>query len=267
MTRSTTHAVRRATTFRRRTAALLAPPTRALLGLMLPATCARCGEPGEPPVGRLTPACDCLSRVAPHRGPWCAVCAAPLGPHSDGSGGCIHCGKDRFAFEAAVSLGAHADDLRDAVHAAKGGGGRVATCQLAEDLVDRRGVELRAFDAVLVVPVPHHWTRRVLADHHAADEVARTLARALSVRFGGNILRARVRAPRQATLTPTERRANLRQTFALTRVGRVAVAGRRVLLADDVLTTGTTAHRCAALLKGNGAAAVSVAVLARGLGR
>ena len=240
---------------------------RAFFGLTLPATCTRCGKPGEPPVARLTPACACLDDVAPHRGPWCAKCGAPLGPHLDGTDGCVHCGQDRFAFGATFSLGTHAGELRDAIHVAKSDGGRVATCQLTEDLVDRRGGDLRAFGADRVVPVPHHWFRRLSAGHQAADEVGRTLARALSVRFGRNTLRARGRVRRQATLSPSERRANLRDTFDVSRRGRAELAGRRVLLADDVLTTGTTADRCAARLREAGAAAVAVAVLARGLGR
>jgi predicted amidophosphoribosyltransferase len=66
-------------------------------------------------------------------------------------------------------------------------------------------------------------------------------------------------------LKPSERRSNLRRAFAAT--DKHALAGATVLLADDVMTTGTTAHEVARQLKLAGAARVVVAVVARGLGR
>jgi predicted amidophosphoribosyltransferase len=72
------------------------------------------------------------------------------------------------------------------------------------------------------------------------------------------------RTPAQATLTPSKRRDNLKGAFALVRGLRLQA--HRVLLVDDVLTTGTTAHRAAQVLQKGGAASVRVAVVARGLG-
>ena len=87
----------------------------------------------------------------------------------------------------------------------------------------------------------------------------------MQVPVSSHILR-KVRWTRpQARLKPSERRSNLRRAFAT--AGKDSFAGATVLLADDVMTTGTTAHEAARQLRLAGAARVVVAVVARGLGR
>ncbi|MEX1096485.1 MAG: phosphoribosyltransferase family protein, partial [Planctomycetales bacterium] len=122
----------------------------------------------------------------------------------------------------------------------------------------------RAADAACVVPVPHHWTDRLRGRPNAAETVALVLARRLRVEFAGSILCKTRRTPAQASLTPAQRRTNLRRAFRAR--GRIP-AGITVLLVDDILTTGTTAHEAARHLRSAGAERVLVAVLARGLGR
>jgi predicted amidophosphoribosyltransferase len=92
---------------------------------------------------------------------------------------------------------------------------------------------------------------------------AARFSRVLKAPWSPHIL-AKVRRTRpQTELNASERRNNLRGAFRL--IGRPQLEGTRVLLVDDVLTTGTTAHRAAAVLKKAGAT-VFVAVIARGLG-
>ncbi len=176
---------------------------------------------------------------------------------------CPHCRKEKaFPFEGVVSLGLHEDRLRDAVLRAKTDGGRPAVRALGEDLFDRHGDRLTGFD--LVSAVPHHWTTRLGVAHDPAAELCVTLARALQRPACPRLVRKRRRTDKQAHLAPADRRANLRQAFAVPRPA--LVIGKRVLLCDDVLTTGTTARRVTAALRAAGAAAVGVAVLARGVG-
>ena len=176
---------------------------------------------------------------------------------------CHHCrGESRFPFVGAVSLGLHDDRLRDATLRAKLDGGRPAVRALGEDLLDRWRDRLGECD--LVVAVPHHWTARLHSTHDAAAELAATLGRGLGVPARPRLVRKTRRTAKQALLTPTERRANLRDAFVVSRPA--AVNGRRVLLCDDVLTTGTTARRVTTALRSAGAREVFVAVLARGVG-
>lgn len=194
---------------------------------------------------------------------YCRRCSAPIGPFLDPSVPCGFCRRDRLSFEGAFTADEYKDAIRSAVLAAKRPGGRRAAVWLADRLWERRGGEMAALGIGLVVPVPQHWTRRLVASHNTAELIGRRLAGRLAVRFSRHVLLKVRRTPTQARLTPTERRANLRKAFAASQ----RLDGVRVLLADDVLTTGTTADRASRALLEVGAAAVWVAAAARGLGR
>lgn len=153
--------------------------------------------------------------------------------------------------------------MRAAVLAAKRAGGEPAARWLADQIWERRGQDLAALGIDLVVPVPQHWTRRLLSPHNTAELIARRLASRLKVRFSRHILAKTRRTPGQTTLSPSARRQNLRGVFLSAR----HLDGRRVLLVDDVLTTGTTAHQATGALLDAGAEAVWVAAAARGIGR
>ena len=239
---------------------------RAVLDLCVPPGCPLCGADGVPPPGRLTPRCHCVRSFADPAAGWCAACGASLGPHVPDAADCHHCRReDRFPFAGCVSLGLHEGDLRDAVLIAKSPHGRPAARALGEALLEERADVLRAWGGDLVVPVPHHWRDAASRTFAPPAELAAALAAGLGVPCRPRALRKTARTAKQASLTPTDRRANLRAAFAVRRPA--AVAGERVLLCDDVLTTGTTARRCARALLDAGAAAVLVAVFARGVGR
>jgi len=111
-----------------------------------------------------------------------------------------------------------------------------------------------------VVPVPLHWLRRWRRGFNQAD----VLARAIGRRYGLPVQRhclARVRATPPQRGDAAARRRNVRDAFGVRRPQRIA--GTRVLLVDDVFTTGATANACAAALRDAGAAAVGVFTLAR----
>jgi ComF family protein len=115
------------------------------------------------------------------------------------------------------------------------------------------------FDAVTAVPL--HWRRQ----WHRGFNQSELLARLMAARYGIPAIRAlrRVRATEtQAGLSNTSRRQNVAAAFACGRGAR-ALQGKRILLIDDVMTTGSTAAACARVLKGAGAAKVALLAVAR----
>ena len=110
----------------------------------------------------------------------------------------------------------------------------------------------------VVTPVPLQWTRLLARGYNQAEAVARPLARALALPCRP-LLRRRPR-PRQALLSRAERRRNLRGAFT---PRRPLAAGTRVLLVDDVMTTGATLESAARALRRAGAASIHAAVVAR----
>jgi len=115
----------------------------------------------------------------------------------------------------------------------------------------------------MLIPVPLHWTRLFGRRFNQAALLAKAIQRAGGPPLAADWLVRRRRTPSQGTLGPLARARNVRGAFALRR-GR-DVRGKRVVLIDDVLTTGATAEECARVLRRAGAEYVGVLVLARAL--
>jgi ComF family protein len=182
------------------------------------------------------------------------------------SGGCLRCQDERFHFDGVVRLGPYADNLRRAVLRIKRQGERALAITLGDLLAESRGERLAALRPDAVVPVPMHWSRRVWRGANSPETIAERLSRRLGVPAAPHLLaRCRRTAP-QANLPPTRRVTNVRGAFRAR--GHRDLPGARLLLVDDIMTTGATVNEAAKMLRRAGASAVAIAVLARsdGLG-
>ncbi len=207
----------------------------------------------------------CETNCSGLAGRQCPRCAASVGPHVDVSEGCVHCRKERFAFEAACALGPYREGLKSACLRAKMRSGYSMTVGLAQQLWRLRQTEMTAWQPDFVVPVPHHWWEQLQRPHLSPLHLAETLAWHAGLPVRLDLLRKIRRTEKQALLPVTKRRANLKGAFAVG--GRADLGGAKVLLVDDILTTGSTAHECAKTLKKAGASAVYVTVIARASSR
>ncbi|MFN7942696.1 MAG: ComF family protein [Thermoanaerobaculia bacterium] len=229
-----------------------------ILDLLLPAYCLACRS-------RLPPAGSTLGLCARCRGRLLAVdpaascprCARPLPLGAREPEPCGACRDDPPAFDRLIGLWRYRSPAVDLVHALK--------FRRCEFLAEAAGLHLagavrgRGISVDLVVPVPLHWTRRLRRGYDQAEAIAIAVARDLGSPMASAL--RRVSATRaQARLPRDERRRNLARAFT-TRRG-VSVRGLRILLVDDVFTTGATSRAAARALERGGAAAVSVAVLA-----
>ncbi len=208
---------------------------------------------------------DCRQKLTLHVDhPSCLRCGAPLGPYVDLRRGCQECRREKFAFQTVYRLGVYDGTVREAVISGKYLGGEPLLVSLAELIWEHAGEQMRQAGIDLVVPIPQHWRQRLITRHHAPDILAEAWGRRLRVPVGYPILAKSRWTRKQARLNRTERHRNQHQVFRVTRPAKVR--GRTVLLVDDVLTTGATAHSAARALKAAGAKAVVVAVIARVLG-
>jgi ComF family protein len=129
--------------------------------------------------------------------------------------------------------------------------------------VEHATEKLRQLKADVVIPVPLHWFRHWRRGYNQAETLAAAAAQGLRLPCLPRCLRRIRNTPKQTLQSaPSQRRANVRGAF-VARQSR-ALAGKRVLLIDDVLTTGATASEAARALRSAGAASVAVAVLAHG---
>jgi len=118
-------------------------------------------------------------------------------------------------------------------------------------------------EADAVVPVPLHRFRLLSRRFNQAAEIARPLARDADLDFLPDVLVRTTHTTTQGGKSARGRRLNVRKAFAVSEAGRRQIKGRRILLVDDVLTTGATAEACARALIEAGARAVDLAVVAR----
>jgi len=131
-------------------------------------------------------------------------------------------------------------------------------------LGEERSEKLAAVGADVVIPVPMHWTRRLQRGTNSADILAGCLRAKLGVPvWRRRVVRRRKTLP-QADLKPRERFRNVRGAFSVRRAR--AFQGRRILLVDDILTTGATCSEISGVLKKAGAELVSAVVVARAQG-
>lgn len=220
---------------------------------LLPARCLLCGMDAGMNSGREGFCAGCVAEL-PHIAHPCPLCALPL-PAADilACGACLSEPPPYARCVSAIVYAAPADRL---IAGLKYRRQLPVARVLAQCLLDQIGAE-PGIDAIL--PVPLHWRRRWLRGFNQAEVIADELSRALGVPHRSRWLRRRRPTPPQQALSAAERRRNLRGAFVVT----APVAGLRIALVDDVITTGSTVEEIARLLRKAGASSIEVWCLAR----
>jgi len=204
---------------------------------------------------------ECQRDLAPACMRGCQRCGAPLPDGIASPEKCHHCRGESFDFETVVALDAYQGHLRDVILRLKRPGSEPLGNAMGTLLGQRRGEQILGLRPTVVVPVPMHWLRRLVRKENGPDAIAAAVAAVLHVPCTSRVLRRTRNTKPQKGLNALERRRNPIGAFAV----RAAydIRGARVLLIDDVLTTGATCHHAAKALKHGGADAVFVAVLGR----
>lgn len=242
----------------RRLAGLLA---RAGTDAVYPALCIGCrtvvGDPAS-----LCPSCWASMRFISR--PYCERLGTPFAVDIGGPLLSPAAIADPPVFERARSVAIHDGIARELVHRLKYQDRTDLAVAMARLMAGSGGEVLAS--ARLVCPVPLHWTRAFTRRFNQSALLAREVARLGGVPFAPAILRRRKRTRQQVGLSRAQRRDNLQGAFAVPAEHRAALAGRRVLLVDDVLTTGATVNAAARVLLRAGAEAVDVLTFSRVVG-
>lgn len=237
---------------------LISHSSTALLDFVYPPDCELCGA--SLPSGQSAFCEKCLGELKPRMKDECPRCGAPVGLFVDLQDGCGQCRSESFAFDRVIRLGIYDGLMRKACLRAKSNHGRIMAMGLASALAREKTPDFAEWKFSFVAPIPEHWTRTILHSHYAAESISSELARHLGVSFHRHLLRKKRRTPKQATSPTAQRRSQQKGSFRATSSTKLKDA--TVLLVDDILTTGSTAHAAAAELKRAGAKHVVVAVLA-----
>jgi ComF family protein len=204
--------------------------------------------------------------MVPLAGSTCEICGEKLSDVSVSQNQiCPACQEQRPHFIKAVAYGAYDAGLRELIHLLKYEQVEPAAGVLGKMLA--RAIQKLGpiADSILVVPVPLYRSKRRERGFNQAELIARAALKGESVgcELRADVLERTRPTVSQIGLTRSQRIENIRGAFRVPHLNRVA--GRTVLLVDDVLTTGTTASECARILRKAGAEKVWVATVARTL--
>jgi len=234
------------------------------LDFALPWHCLLCQSPdhGGPSVTDRGTFCEpCRLLLAPAIENSCERCGASVGPHTTTNKGCVHCRKKPIRFDSVVCLSMYDDAARKAILSGKWSHSAVMIEALAQLLVDERQDELITVEPQIVIPVPQSAQSRLTRHFNSATLIADLLARRLNVPVDHHILKRSRNSRPQKRVAVQKRFENQKGAFAIHNAH--VLKGKRVLLVDDVLTTGATCSEAARVLKANKAKSCHVAVIAR----
>jgi competence protein ComFC len=230
-----------------------------VFSLIFPDECRLCAQPLKG-VSRIPVCPSCLAKpTALSAEYFCVQCRSPFLTRFplDEEGRCGLCRRGVRGFDAAYSFGFYEDALRELIHLFKYG--RVQTLAAPLGRLLARALPLdQTFD--VIVPMPLHWRKRWQRGFNQSELLAQEISRRTHLPVRTALRRVRY-TNAQAGLTNAKRRENVSGAFRARK--SESLRGRRVLLVDDVMTTGATAASCARALRLAGAKHVTLLTLAR----
>jgi ComF family protein len=228
------------------------------LQLFLPPLCPGCGRILEEGREGVCPAC--LEGIRWIRSPLCSICGAPFSSQEGGDHPCGSCLTRKNYFTIARALGSYQGTLREAIHRWKYGRkaplGRLFGVWMAEGF----NRFWPSDPPHLILPVPLHRHRLRERGFNQALDLASRVSRRTGIPFERRTLIKCFSTPPQAGLHAADRERAIRGVFRVAHGERIR--GKRILLVDDVFTTGATANECARVLLAAGADRVDVFTLA-----
>jgi ComF family protein len=233
----------------------------AIKDLLFPPHCLGCRQrldSSQPPLF-----CDdCGANLAFIRSPLCLCCGVPFVSGSDHL--CGDCLTENHAFDMARALLSYRPPASDLIRSLKFNGNLAGISTLKELITHEKLLDSYA-EPEIILPVPLHPSRLRERGFNQALVIAQGCLPNWKEKIEtGLLLRHRPTTP-QSGLSGKERRRNLKNVFSL--AGPEKVAGARILLVDDVYTTGSTVNECSRVLRGAGAKRIEVFTLARSLTR
>jgi ComF family protein len=237
---------------------------QAALDLLFPPRCQVCLAFDRSPI-----CADCTATIQPLLPPYCDICGRPFDPQAKGGPLCADCRQHRSRLDIMRAVTVYDGAMREAIHRLKYARKRILARPLGALMADYLGDggtpdgprRIVPGEVEVVCPVPLHPARARERGFNQSELLAREICERVGLALDASLLR-RVRdtAP-QVSLDRRDRAANVRGAFAAAAPDRIE--GRRVLLVDDLATTGATLEECARVLRRAGAASVAALTLAR----
>lgn len=228
-----------------------------MLDGLFPLRCPICGQ--IPKEGKVLACSSCKKGLTYIEAPICLMCGVPVKREYTL---CTNCINQTHIFERNLSVWEYSTPMKRSLYAFKYN----SKCEYAkfygEEAVKRYGVLFKMWGVQVVIPVPLHKTRQRIRGYNQSACFGREVAKGLSLPFCKDVLIRRKETNAQKTLSLGERSRNLCRAFC-TKEGNIPY--QRVLLVDDIYTTGSTLDQCALALKSAGVEVVFTLTIARAL--
>lgn len=241
-----------------RAPSLIRAAARVLTDALYPPACVGCAEPTDSAQGLCA---ACWRDAVFIAGDVCERCGAPVADGAEAGDLCDGCLHAPPAFGRGRAAMVYDGAGRRLTLALKHGDRVDLARPMARWMLRAGGALVREAD--VVAPVPLHWTRLARRRFNQAAELSRAVAGLAGVASAPDLLRRTRRTETQDGKTRAERHANLVGAFAVRESLRGRIEGARVLLVDDVMTTGATLSACADACRAAGAARIDALVFAR----
>jgi competence protein ComFC len=232
------------------------------LGFIYPEQCQLCDKQRATPAEGFVCA-DCRRGVRYITAPFCERCGLPQDGSITNQFACTNCREVELHFATARSAVVARDVVLEVIHRYKYNRAMWFEPFLGDLLVSQAAPELARGQWDLIVPIPLHATKQRQREFNQAEKMAQHLGRAARLPVDSSLVKRVLPTITQTQLSREERLENVRGAFAM-RPGR-RLRGERVVLVDDVFTTGATASACAHTLLQAGAGEVCVWTVARGV--
>lgn len=229
----------------------------ACVELLFPRRCPVCENITDPP-GNLI-CLSCVSKLSPVRQPTCRKCGKEL--FREQAEYCFDCSRRKRSFESGAALLNYNEAAKKSMAAIKYRNKREFLDFYAEAMAYRFRPIIKNWYPDVLIPVPVHPSRRRKRGFNQAEELARRLSRILDIPIENRLLVRRRKTAPQRELNPQQRLANLQQAFAVN-PGRPVP--QRVVLVDDIYTTGSTMEVCSRVLKAAGVREIHFLVICIG---
>ena len=232
------------------------------LALVYPEVCQVCGQARATPDESFVCA-SCRASVRFVEPPFCERCGCPFEGDITTVFECSNCRNQELYFSRARSAVVARDAVLEVIHRYKYQRAVWFEPFLAGLLIERARHEITSAQYAAIVPVPLHPTKQREREFNQAERLSIRLGRATGIPVNTRLVRRAIPTRTQTMLSREERQANVRNAFVPR--SSAQLNGERLILVDDVFTTGATTNACARVLKAIGASEVTVWTVARGI--
>lgn len=225
---------------------------REAVNAVLPPACPVCGKPAPFVGGIRADICEgCMQKVGYVNEPVCLKCGKPV--KDEATEYCSDCGRREHVYDQACAVYEYSKDIKESIYRFKYYNRQEYARIYAKQMADRCGGMIRMWSPDVIIPVPIHISKLRQRGFNQAGLIARPLGKLMGIPVDEELLIRIVKTEPMKELSNQERIKNLQNAFQVT--GKV-VRYKKVLIVDDIYTTGATFDACASVLKDAGVSQV-----------